>query len=55
MAMQSPFFNKREPDAFGQRKPGSPPAVAHFARFDKGKNGTLHAASPQIRACFCQS
>ena len=28
MAMQSPFFNKREPDAYSQRNPGSPNAAA---------------------------
>jgi cytoskeletal protein CcmA (bactofilin family) len=28
MAMQSPFFNKREPDAYSQRNPGNPNAAA---------------------------
>jgi len=28
MAMQSPFFNKREPDAYNQRQPTSPNAAA---------------------------
>ena len=27
MAMQSPFFNKREPDAYNQRQPGTPNTV----------------------------
>ncbi|MEO7391204.1 MAG: polymer-forming cytoskeletal protein [Ramlibacter sp.] len=38
MAMQSPFFNKREPDAYSQRNPGNPNAVAAA--------GTVPAAAP---------
>ena len=42
MAMQSPFFNKREPDAYSQRNPGNPNAVA--------ASGATAAAAPTTPA-----
>lgn len=41
MAMQSPFFNKREPDAYSQRNQGNPNAAAA---------GTTAAAAPTAPA-----
>ena len=43
MAMQSPFFNKREPDAYSQRNPGTPNAVA-------ASGATAAAAAPTTPA-----
>jgi len=43
MAMQSPFFNKREPDAYSQRNQGSNPNAAAAA-------GTTAAAAPTAPA-----
>jgi cytoskeletal protein CcmA (bactofilin family) len=43
MAMQSPFFNKREPDAYSQRNPGNPNAVA-------ASGATAAAAAPTTPA-----
>ena len=42
MAMQSPFFNKREPDAYSQRNPANPNAAAAA--------GTTAAAAPTAPA-----
>ena len=43
MAMQSPFFNKREPDAYSQRNPGNPNAAA-------ASGATTAAAAPTTPA-----
>jgi cytoskeletal protein CcmA (bactofilin family) len=43
MAMQSPFFNKREPDTYSQRNPGNPNAAA-------AAGATTAAAAPTTPA-----
>jgi cytoskeletal protein CcmA (bactofilin family) len=48
MALQSPFFNKREPDAYNQPRPGTSPNAAAAA-------GTSAAAAPVPAAAAATS
>lgn len=45
MALQSPFFNKREPDAYGQRHPTNPNAAAAAGTSSAATQATAAAAA----------
>jgi cytoskeletal protein CcmA (bactofilin family) len=50
MALQSPFFNKREPDAYNQRQPGTPNTVGAVTTVNSTAVPAAAASAPTAPA-----